>query len=182
MRTLTEHMEPALPLIAQLLQFVVGLYGLRLYRRFGPRRVGWWLTGAYAMQGLLCLIHFSGSEPLGPLKIDVLYLALSLMLLGRMIHIERVQKERAHSEQEQMRIQASLEEAVREKTEQLATANDELRNELQRQKDYEDALRSSEQQYRFLFQENPQPMWVYERTSLRFLSRERGRAAGLWPE
>src|SRR5690242_10964791 len=34
----------------------------------------------------------------------------------------------------------------------------------------EDALRKSEAQYRLLFESNPQPMWVYDLTTLRFLA------------
>ena len=34
----------------------------------------------------------------------------------------------------------------------------------------EEALRKSEAQYRLLFESNPQPMWVYDLTTLRFLA------------
>ncbi len=38
------------------------------------------------------------------------------------------------------------------------------------QKDVEEKLRDSEQQYRFLFENNPSPMWVYDLDSLYFLA------------
>ncbi len=41
--------------------------------------------------------------------------------------------------------------------------------ETQRRKRAEEALRESELSFRLLFMSNPQPMWVYERRSLRFL-------------
>ncbi len=37
-------------------------------------------------------------------------------------------------------------------------------------KEVEEQLRESEQQYRFLFENNPSPMWVYDLDSLRFLA------------
>jgi two-component system, cell cycle sensor histidine kinase and response regulator CckA len=162
--------DGVLPLLAQLLQFVGVIYALRLYRLFGSRRVGWWLSGVFAFQAALSWIHFSGGESHSPFKVDLLYLALSLMLLAAMVHIERIQNERIRFEQEQLKIQAGLEQMVREKTLELAQRNHELQVELRRQQEYERALSSSEQQYRFLFHESPQPMWVYHRVSLEFLA------------
>ena len=52
----------------------------------------------------------------------------------------------------------------------LERSHQELVEEIAALKESQRVLRESEQQYRFLFNENPQPMWIFDLRSLRFLA------------
>ena len=45
-----------------------------------------------------------------------------------------------------------------------------IAKDITERKEFEEALRNSEQTYRMMFESNPNPMWIYETDSLRFLS------------
>src|SRR5215469_15426673 len=173
-----------LPLLAGLFQVAVAGYALRLNRRFGSRRVGWWLAGAFTLQALLSWFHASGSDIGGPLKVDILYVILALVLLAGMVHSEKLQKDRLYHEKQQKGIRVAIDEIVEQKTAELTAANRELSFKVERQQQHEDELRLSEKHYRVLFDENPQPMWVYDRDSLQFLTvnAAASRQYGLRPE
>jgi len=55
----------------------------------------------------------------------------------------------------------------------LERLHQELIDEITALKESQRALRESEQQYRFLFNENPQPMWIFDLRSLKFLAANR---------
>jgi PAS domain S-box-containing protein len=156
-------------LAAGVLQLVVAGYALRLNRLFGSRRVGWWLAGAFTLQALLSWIHANGNDIQAPWKVEALYMALSAMLLVAMVHMEKLQKERMRYDRELRDARNRLQETVAEKTAELSAANRELNLKVQQQEEYERELRSSEEQYRYLFDENPQPMWLYDRATLGFI-------------
>jgi PAS domain S-box-containing protein len=158
-----------LPFVAGLLQIAVAGYALRLNRLFGSKRVGWWLVGAFTLQAFLSWFHATGIDMGASLRVDVLYVLLSIMLLAAMVHSEKLQKVRLYQEQQQKNIRVCLEEIVEQKTAELMAANRELNLKVERQQQHEDELRLSEKHYRVLFDENPQPMWVYDRQSLQFL-------------
>ncbi len=63
-----------------------------------------------------------------------------------------------------------LESQVQERTAQLDSANDGLQREISLRKQGEQELRKSKDGYRFLFDENPLPMWIFDLRSLRFLA------------
>ncbi len=58
---------------------------------------------------------------------------------------------------------------LEERTTQLSAANEQLRVEVQKHRQAEDALRHSEEHHRLVFDRNPLPMWVYDLQTLRFL-------------
>jgi PAS domain S-box-containing protein len=159
-----------LDFVAGSLQIGAALYALRLNRLFGTHRVGWWLCGAFVAQALLCVLQLQESGAALPVRVGVVNVLIALMLLVAMAQIELSQRKRVRQEGEHQRARAELERLVGEKTADLVRSNEELRKEIARRHEQEQALKASEEQYRFLFTENPQPMWVFDRDSLQFLA------------
>ena len=142
-----------------LVQLGVACYALRLNRLFGARRVGWSLFAAFGLMGLLHWLQGAPSSGLTPgssIKIGLADTFISLLLLLSLMHMETVLRQRIRAEKAEADIRANLETLVSEKTAELTRTNRELRN--------------SEEQYRFLFQESPQPMWVFDRNTFEFLA------------
>lgn len=155
------------------LQLVVPSYGLRLVRRFGTHRVGWFLVTAFVSLAALHLLEpmnptTAGSPP--DVVLNIVYAVGSVLLLVGMGHMETFfsQYERSRSSEENLN--NHWEEQVRKKTANLAQANEALQEEIVRRQQAEAVLHESELQYRFLFTENPQPMWVFDLQECRFLS------------
>ena len=162
-----------LSVISSVLACLVPPYALRLTRVFGIKRVGWVIFAAFILLAILQLIR--AWHPMGLLldpkrTLDLLFLLIPLLLLIGMVHIETIFKERVHIEEEGRRLRGELELQVRERTGQLDTANDELQREISLRKQGEQELRKSKDGYRFLFDENPLPMWIFDLRSLRFLA------------
>lgn len=148
-------------------------YAFRLSRIFGTRRVGWMLFATFTLLAALQLVRAWGPSGLGlnpELTLDLLNFLVPTLLLIGMVHIEMLFKERLRLEQEERRLRQNLEETVRERTSELNQANEELQREISLRKQGEAELKKSKEQYRFLFDENPQPMWIYDRASLRLLA------------
>lgn len=70
-------------------------------------------------------------------------------------YLESGLSEKEAAEGELKRINELLEKRVRDRTAELAKANEELR--------------ASEKQYRLLFEGSPMPMWIFDRSTLKFL-------------
>ena len=68
-----------------------------------------------------------------------------------------------------LRSQEELENLVRQRTAELATANDALRGEVSERKQAQLALRASEEHFRELFTTIPLPVWLYDELALKFL-------------
>jgi PAS domain S-box-containing protein len=68
-------------------------------------------------------------------------------------------QERKSSAQDQSKTREANADSHQELVEEIASLKESLR-----------ALQDSEQQYRSLFNENPQPMWIFDLRSLRFLA------------
>ncbi|MEY2466791.1 MAG: hypothetical protein QOD03_1312, partial [Verrucomicrobiota bacterium] len=157
----------AFSVTAGALQLVVPSYGLRLVRRFGAQRAGWFLVTAFSS---LALMHLVGplqmtNSACSELMRDGFFLFASVLLLVGMGHLET-----RFSTQEQTRTQEELlrsrweYEAKREVSE-LHRVNEQLLQKLNSRDAAEKALRESEANHRFLFEENPQPMWIMDVSS-----------------
>jgi two-component system cell cycle sensor histidine kinase/response regulator CckA len=155
------------------LQLVVPSYGLRLVRRFGVQRVGWFLVVAFASLASLHLLEPVGSngQGFGPdFALNVVYVAGSVLLLIGMGHMDTFFSQHERSRSKEADLNGHWEEQVQKKTASLARANEALLEEISRRQNAEAILQDSEAQYRFLFTENPQPMWVFDLAQCRFLA------------
>ena len=160
-------------LMLGLLPCVIPPYAYRLSRVFGTKRVGWVLFSAFSLLAALQLVRTSVS--LGwladsGLTLDILYFLIPVLLLISMVHIETLFKERLRLEQDERHLRAQLEVEVQKRTAELDQANEDLQQEISLRKQGEEELRKSKEQYRFLFDENPQPMWIFDRETFRFLA------------
>jgi len=173
-------------LIGGVLQLTVPSYALRLVRRYGAERVGWFVVIAFAS---LALLHLVGPmNPGGGAKgwdaTPHLYFAIgSVLLLIGMGHIETVVsvRERANGFEQALRCHPA---SKAEESSELARAIEQLTSEIARRDHLEKALRESEAQYRLVFTENPQPMWIFDVRSSRFLAANNAalRQYGFTPE
>jgi two-component system cell cycle sensor histidine kinase/response regulator CckA len=155
------------------LQLVVPSYGLRLVRRFGTNRVGWFLVAAFISLGALHLLAPMDSTTAGlapDMKLNLVYVIGSVLLLIGMGHMDTFFSQYERSRCTEQSLNSQWEEQVQKKTAHLARANAALLEEISRREQAEEALRASEGQYRFLFTENPQPMWVFDLRECRFLA------------
>ena len=75
----------------------------------------------------------------------------------------------AEAENNLRKAHAELEVRVKERTADLAKANEALQAENSERKQIEEAVKQSEERYRSLFEANPFPMWVYDLGTLSFL-------------
>jgi two-component system, cell cycle sensor histidine kinase and response regulator CckA len=156
-----------------LLPCLIPFYAFRLSRVFGTKRVGWILFAVFSSLAALQLIH--SLEPLNfgvdpRITLDLLNFLIPMLLLIGMIHLETVFRGRLRLEEEEKRLRDGLEAQVKERTAALDAANEELQQEISLRKQGTAELRASKEQYRFLFDENPQPMWIFDLGSLRFLA------------
>src|SRR3954454_14144859 len=156
-----------------LLPCIIPPYALRLIRVFGMRKVGWILFGVFSSLAVLQLIRFWQPMGLGltpGLTLDLLNFLIPVLLLIGMVHIETVFKERSKVEQEEKRMRAELELQVKARTADLDKSNEELQREISLRKQGEQELRKAKEQYRFIFDENPQPMWIVDLCTLLLLA------------
>src|SRR6266404_6167440 len=159
-------------LVFSLFPCVIPPYAFRLNRVFGTKRVGWVLFTVFSLLAALQVVRSWHPMGLGldpGFTLDLFYLLIPVLLLIGMVHIETLFKERMLVEQEEKRMRSELELQVKERTAALDKSNQELQEEISLRKRGEEELRKSKEQYRFLFDENPQPMWIFDLRSLRFL-------------
>jgi two-component system cell cycle sensor histidine kinase/response regulator CckA len=150
-------------LIASALQLIVPSYGLRLLRLFGVQRVGWFLVMAFSS---LALVHLFSAGLASASTLDVVYAVASVVLVIGMGHLETLFGERVQSEEKEQKLQSKWELCLQEKTRAIESLA--VDNALHEQR--VNALEESEAHYRFLFSENPQPMYIFDLRSLRFLA------------
>jgi two-component system, cell cycle sensor histidine kinase and response regulator CckA len=160
-------------LVAGAMQMTVPSYGLRLVRKFGASRVGWFLVTAFASLALLNLIGSfapGGTSAGSGMTLQVVYIIGSVLLLIGMGHVETLFSEREHARSSEENLRDQWETQFVTETADLVRTNDELRREIARLEEIQKALVETEGQYRFLFTENPQPMWIVDLRSGRFLT------------
>lgn len=158
-------------LILSLLPCLIPPYAFRLSRVFGTRRVGWVLVTVFTSLGALMLVR--AWQPFGldsKLTLDLLNFLIPVLLLIGMVHIETLFRERVRLEEQEKQLRADLESQVRARTAELDKINQELQHEISLRKQGEEELRKSKEQYRFLFEENPQPMWIFALDTFKFLA------------
>src|SRR3954453_17769020 len=154
-------------LVSGLLQLSIPSYSLRLIRRFGTQRVGWFIVAAFSCLALLYLLKPFQAMNTGPKGMwDLIYSVTALFLVIGLGHIETLCSQRQQSDSEERRWRARWEAETREKTADLEAANQRLIKEIARREQSENLLKESEAQYRLLFSENPQPMWIFDLRSL----------------
>ncbi len=159
-------------LLLSLLPCLIPPYAIRLTRLFGTRRVGWALFSVFTLLAGLQMVRAwptrLGLDP--TVTLDLLNFLIPALLLISMVHIEMLFRERLRVEHEEKRMRDQLEIEVQERTAELDRTNDELQHEIVLRRQGEQELRNSKEQYRFLFDENPQPMWIYDLQSFQFLA------------
>jgi PAS domain S-box-containing protein len=155
-----------LPGVQGLLEPAVALYGLRLNRAFGPKRVGWCLVAAFTCIALVHLIKpdyaFSGVS-------DVAAVLIGFLLLLALAHVELLVSGTLQfaTKEEALRQRLALESAEKTKADE---ANLTLSRELESTRCQLNALLASERQFRALFTSSPLPMWIYQLRSYKFLA------------
>ncbi|MGH7972785.1 MAG: PAS domain S-box protein, partial [Limisphaerales bacterium] len=160
-------------LLASVLQLVIPSYALRLVRRFGAERVGWFLVAAFAS---LAAVHLAAPATAHPgwaesgISLDLVLAAASGLLLIGMGHIETMLSERQRTEREAQELERRIAAAVTERTAELAAGTDKMQQDIARRERQEKILRDSEMQYRALFTEHPQPMMILDLRTLGFLA------------
>ena len=164
---------PVYSTVLSILACLIPPYALRLTRVFGTKRVGWVIFSVFVLLAALQLVR--AWRPMGfvlnpVITLDLLYLLVPVLLLIGMVHIETIFKERLRVEAEEKRMRGELEVQVKERTAELNASNDALQREISLRKQGEAELRKSKDAYRFLFDENPLPMWIFDLESLRFLA------------
>jgi len=160
-------------LLAGALQLTIPSYALRLVRRFGAHRVGWFLVSAFSLLGLLHLLEpmkSGGSLGVSGRTLDIVYAVGSMLLLVGMAHVETLISERSVASRKEEELNHRLQRQAQERLEGLVEANQQLTQELASRAQNEEALRDSEAQYRLLFAQNPLAMWIVDLRSSRFLA------------
>ncbi len=82
---------------------------------------------------------------------------------------EQVERELRQADQQLAELNTQLEQRVHARTGELLSANATLEQEIAERRRVESALRDSEAKFRMLFASNPEPTWVYDLVTLRFL-------------
>jgi PAS domain S-box-containing protein len=160
-------------LIAGVLQLSVPSYALRLVHRFGTQRVGWFVVTAFIS---LAFLHLLGpAKPAGTglgsaILMDTLYAGGSVLLIIGMCHVENLFAEQERVRSQTASLRSEWESRFKEESANLARANQGLVQEIAQRDQIVEALKASEAHYRFLFVENPQPMWILDLRSCRFLA------------
>ncbi|HWI58520.1 MAG TPA: PAS domain S-box protein, partial [Bacillota bacterium] len=162
-----------LSLIAGALQLTVPSYALRLVRLFGTRPVGWFLVAAFSSLALVHLLKplaVLGAGPTAGVSLELVCALASMLLLIGMGHMEILLSERQQAQRQEQRRRSEWERQVNEQTANLTKANQELLQEIALRAQAHQTLQESEAQYRFLFLEHPQPVWIFDLRSFRFLA------------
>jgi len=155
--------------MAGALEPAVAAYALRLARVFGTYRVGWFLFATFVSLALLHLVQsvaVSSAPSVAPALVSV---PIILLLLVGMAHTDAFLGQRTRIERKERQLASELGSQVREKAE-LRAAYDRLLEQMAQVEQIGKCLEASERQYRSVFTDNPQPMWIFDLRSFRFLA------------
>jgi two-component system, cell cycle sensor histidine kinase and response regulator CckA len=134
--------------IALAMQLGTAVYALRLNRLFGTDRAGWSLFGAFA---LMLAVHLSDVYfSQGDATAQLVYLISSVLLLIGLAHVGMLFKERLRTEEVIRASRDQLDARVRERTFELAQANDQLQAEIVERKRAEVEIKASQARYQEL--------------------------------
>src|SRR6266446_4146515 len=160
-----------LNLLLPALQLSVPSYALRLVRRFGAQKVGWFVVIAFASLAAMYLVQpFKPADnaPSG-LRVDVVYAVASVLLLIGMGHLDTLCEQRRKAEELERKRSSKFKLELKQFMADLTRTNEELVQEVARLAASENALQASLTQYRALFTCSPLPMWLLDLRSCRFL-------------
>lgn len=138
-----------LSLVSGALQLTVPSYSLRLVRRFGTQRVGWFLVAAFSSLAALHLLGRLGPISLGPVRgmpLDVAVAVAATLLLIGLCHLETLLLERQQGTRAEESLRARSEAQVRQQTAELVHTNQELLRRIAELEQAQSALRDSELQ------------------------------------
>jgi signal transduction histidine kinase len=140
-------------LMVGLLQLSVPSYALRLVRRFGTRRVGWFLVSAFTSLALLYLV--TGLRPAGAgsssaVTINLIGGVASVLLLIGMGHLETLFTYRQQAQFHEQKQHREWERRIEEQGGELARMNRDLLVETARREHCEKALKDLECRYAVL--------------------------------
>src|SRR5438552_2570918 len=114
-------------LISGLLQLTIPSYALRLVRRFGTQRVGWFIVVSFSSLALLHLVRPLKAMNAGPAGTqDLIYAIAALFLVIGLGHVETLCSHQQQADREEKRERSIWESETREKTADLAEANQRL--------------------------------------------------------
>src|SRR5438874_5585078 len=154
-----------LGVLAWVLQPGAAIYALRLNRLFGTRRVGWSVCAAFFALAVLHVIHLLSPRGSGVGFMDVL---VSILLLICFAHLEAVFGGQAHYQTREQQLRSDL-RSVTKRNADLEDANRALHELNAERQQREEELKESARQFRALFLDNPQPMWIFDLRSCNFL-------------
>jgi PAS domain S-box-containing protein len=160
-------------LLSVALQLTIPSYALRLVRRFGTARAGWFVVAAFSALAALYLLRplkLMSSATASGVPVDLMISIAAVLLVVGMAHIETLLSLRQQAEQAERRVRAECETQAEAKAADLTYANQQLLLKIASLEKAAVSLRESEAEYRFLFIENPQPMLVFDLRSFRFLA------------
>ena len=124
-------------------QLAVAIYALWLNQVFGTTRAGWSLFGAFALMALTYATRVWDNDttvwPTGVIP-EAVYLFTSLLLLMGLSHVHAVFNERKLAEKALEAARLQLEHRVRERTADLALANENLLKEMDERKFLQEQL------------------------------------------
>src|SRR5437667_6553838 len=154
-----------LGVLAWVLQPGAAAYALRLSRLFGTRRVGWFVCCAFLCLALLHISHLISPRGSGIGMVDLL---ISVLLLIGLAHFETVFSGQLRSEGSERQLRAEL-KSITTRNLDLEETNRTLLELNARRDRNEEELKECARQFRSLFFDNPQPMWIFDLRSLKFL-------------
>jgi two-component system, cell cycle sensor histidine kinase and response regulator CckA len=158
-----------LNLLAAFLELCVPSYAFRLVRRFGSNQVGSFVVIAFSSLALMHVLNPLKAGPNTNTALSLFYGGASILLLIGMGHTETICRQRQQAQDDEQKLRTKLEQDARDRAEDLNTIRQEMAHEIVRLQSQVETLASSDRQYRLLFAQNPQPMWIFDLRTGRIL-------------